>query len=75
MLNKKLSEAECIVSKSFKNLNEDMSREIEVFKKIKDKKPLDKDEQDIISKFKNDIKENEEMIKKELEEIEGINDK
>ncbi|NVN97346.1 hypothetical protein HXX01_03910 [Candidatus Nomurabacteria bacterium] len=68
-LEKRLSVTEKIVSKSFEILDEDLDEEVEIFKKIRSAKILDKDEQIFLSKFKKDIKEAEKVIEKELKQI------
>jgi len=68
-LEKKLFATEKIVSKSFEILDEDLDEEVEIFKKIRSAKILDKDEQVFLSKFKKDIKEAEKVIEKELKQI------
>jgi len=68
-LENKLSETGKIVSKSFEILDEDLDDEIEIFKKIRSAKVLDKDEQVFLNKFKKDIKEAEKVIEKELKGI------
>jgi len=68
-VNKKLSGAENIISKSFDILNEDADEEIEIFKKIRSNKVLNKEEQLFLGKFKKDIKEAEKVIEKEVDKI------
>jgi len=70
-VNKKLSGAENIISKSFDILNEDADEEIEIFKKIRSNKVLNKEEQLFLGKFKKDIKEAEKVIEKEVEKIDS----
>jgi hypothetical protein len=74
-LDKKLDETENIVSRSFEILEEDADEEIVIFKKIREGKILDKDEQIFLTKFKKDIKEAEKVIQKELKEVEKTNSK
>ena len=70
VLNKKIQEAESLVSRSFDILDEDAGEEIAIFRKIRTGKMLDKDEQVFLDKFKKDIKEAEKIIQKELKKIE-----
>lgn len=65
-LSKKLEKTEKMVSKSFELLDEDANEEIAILKKIRGNKILNKQEQEFLSKFKNDIKEAEKIIEKEI---------
>ena len=69
-LSKKFMDTENIISKSFEILDEDADEEIAIFRKIREYKILDKDEQVFLTKFKKDIKEAEKIIQKELKEVE-----
>jgi hypothetical protein len=69
-LKSKLQGTKTIVSKSFGILEEDIDEEIAIFKKIRAGKSLDKDEQTFLNKFRKDIEAAEDVIQKEIKNIE-----
>lgn len=68
-LNRKFKDVSNTVSKSFSILDEDAKKEIDIFRKIRENKVLNKNERAFLGEFKNDIEEAEKAIKKELKEI------
>lgn len=74
-LKKKILDTENIVSSSFIGLNDDINKEIDILKKVKEKRPINEEEQDILNKIKNDIKIAEKNIENELKDVEKANNK
>jgi hypothetical protein len=68
-LAKKLFKANTLIDKSFELLEEDVDEEMSIFRKIKANKPLDKEEQAFLNKFKKDIEAAQKVISKEVKDI------
>ncbi len=61
-MQKKLADARNVVSKSFDVLDEDVSEEVKIFKKVKGLHPLTENERAFLSQFKKDIEDAERAI-------------
>jgi hypothetical protein len=69
-LKKKILKTEKIIEKNFNILEEDISEEAAIFRKIKAGRPLSPSEKIFAHKFKKDIEAAEEVITKEVKDIE-----
>jgi hypothetical protein len=70
ILRKEVDEAEDRLTKSFHSLSVDASKQFKKIDKIKSKRNLTKEEKEIRGKFKKNLKDAEELIRKEIEDIE-----
>ena len=69
-MKRKLQETEGVVSKSFEVLEEDMDEQVNIFRKIKARKPLTESERTFLVKFKKDIEQAEKVILKGMKDLE-----
>ncbi len=74
-LKREINKAGGIISKRFKTLDIDLKKEISIFEKIRDHKYLNKGERVFLAKFKEDIKETEILINKEIDKINKLENK
>lgn len=74
-LSSKLDNAEDIIQKSFDILEEDVDKEIVIFRKLRANRPITEEEQSFLSDFKKDIKAAEKVISQEVKEAKKPNTK
>lgn len=72
IVRKRLAKTQGITSKSFEILDEDIQEEIRIFKKIKAKEPLTKEERTYVNQLKRDLEGAERTILDEMSEIKRI---
>lgn len=66
---KKLADSKAVISKSFEILDDDVNKQMRIFKKIKSLEPLTKEEKAFLKEFKKDIRAAEKVISEEVKEI------
>lgn len=63
---KKLSDSKMVIAKSFEILDNDVDKQIKIFRKIKSLEPLTKEEKAFLKEFKKDIRAAEKVISDEV---------
>jgi Cohesin domain len=74
-LSNKLDNAEDIIQKSFGILEDDVDKEITIFRKLRANRPITEEEQSFLSDFKKDIKAAEKVISAQVKEVKKTNTK
>ncbi len=69
-LKQRLIDTETVIAKSFEVLESDMEEQVNIFRKIKARKPLTESEKTFLVKFKKDIESAEKIILKEMKDLE-----
>jgi hypothetical protein len=66
---KRLSDSKIVIAKSFEILDNDVDKQMKIFRKIKSLEPLTKEEKAFLKEFKKDIRAAEKIISEEVKEI------
>ncbi len=71
-IKKEVGEAEKALKDAFDILEKDVRDQIKILEKARAKRPLTKEEEEMINKFKKHLKEEEKIVRKEIEDIERL---